>query len=112
MTQTSFEASLVMNNLPSASKITSTGRKQLRGQTELSGLLMTLIAASVEVEGSVGWPVAGSISTLLRRYPSGGLLFLVDVSKLVSPGGAQGETARGKGDYLKSNGRLHFNQRE
>lgn len=62
-----------MNSLCLESKANPTGLKHREGQFPLFGLLMTLIAAVVEVEGSVGMPVAGSKLILLSRYPSGGL---------------------------------------
>lgn len=67
ITQTSFVESLDINSLPFASKARSTGRKHPPGQLPKLGLLITLIAAVVDVEGSVGWPVAGLKLILLRR---------------------------------------------
>jgi hypothetical protein len=64
---TSFVLSLVMKSLPLLSNATSAGRKHLFGQFALLGLLMTLIAAVFDVDGSVGIPVEGLNAILLRR---------------------------------------------
>jgi hypothetical protein len=67
ITHTSFVLSLVMKSLPLLSNATSAGRKHLFGQFALLGLLMTLIAAVFDVDGSVGIPVEGLNTILLRR---------------------------------------------
>jgi hypothetical protein len=73
----SLVLSLVMKSHPFESKTTSPGRKQLFGRFPLLGLLITLIAAVVDVNGSVGIPVEGLDAILLRRYPSGEFRFLL-----------------------------------
>jgi hypothetical protein len=67
ITQTSFDESEVMKSLPFPSKARSAGRKHLEGQFALFALLITLMAAVVDVEGSTGIPVAGLTLILLRR---------------------------------------------
>ncbi len=47
-----------MNSLPWASHARPTGRKQLSGHSEVSGLVMMSIAASVLLWGSTGEPSA------------------------------------------------------
>jgi len=67
ITQSSLVESLVINSLPLLSKARSTGRKHRDGQAALSELLMTLMAAVFEVDGSVGIPVDALKLILLRR---------------------------------------------
>lgn len=79
ITHNSPVLSEVNQSLPLLSNDNPTGRKQFWGHLVRSAFAMIVFAPVVLFGGATGFPLANAMDWI--RYPSGGLRFLISVSK-------------------------------